>query len=82
MQIYLKIVFIFYSNNAIPLLIQLMVTLRFYATGSFLKTVGDFCAISEASAHNIIHRVSLVIAALRAEIIKFPTSPEGIRQSQ
>lgn len=59
-----------------------MVTLRFYATGSFLKTMGDFCAISEASAQRIVHRVSPVIAALKAEYIKCPTSPEEIHLSQ
>ncbi|XP_018377351.1 PREDICTED: putative nuclease HARBI1 [Trachymyrmex cornetzi] len=69
-------------NNAIPPAIQLMVALRFYATGSFLKTIGDFCAISEVSAHDIIHRVSPAIAALRDEFIKLPISPEEIRVSQ
>lgn len=72
--------YVFNSNNAIPPTIQLMVTLRFYATGSFLQTIGDFCGISEAQ--RIVHRVSPVIAALRAEYIKFPTSPEEIYLSQ
>lgn len=82
-QIYLKFMFIyFYSNNAIPPRIQLMVTLRFYATGCFLQTIGDFCGISEVSALNIVHRVSPVIAALRPEFIKLPATPEEIRRNQ
>lgn len=40
----------------------------------FLKTIDDFYAISEVSAHSIIHRVSPVIAALTTEFIKFPIS--------
>ncbi|XP_071574963.1 putative nuclease HARBI1 [Temnothorax nylanderi] len=69
-------------NNAIPPVIQLMVALRFYATGSFFMTVGDFCGISEVSAHSIVHRVSPAIAALRNQFIKLPTSPEEICRNQ
>jgi len=74
--------YIFNNNNAIPPAIQRMVTLRFYATGSFLQTIDDFCGISEASAQRIVHRVSPAIAALKAEYIKFPTSLEKIHLSQ
>lgn len=70
------------SNNAIPPIIQLLVALRFYATGSFLITVGDFCGISEMSAQTIVHRISPVIAALRHEFIKLPTTLEEIRHNQ
>ncbi|XP_071646583.1 putative nuclease HARBI1 [Temnothorax longispinosus] len=59
-----------------------MVSLRFYATGSFLMTVGDFCGISEVSAHSIVHRVSPAIVALRNQFIKLPTSPEEICRNQ
>jgi len=58
-----------------------MITLRFYA-GSFLQIIDDFCGISEANAQRIVHRVSPTIAALKAEYIKFPTSPEEIHLSQ
>ncbi|XP_018406712.1 PREDICTED: putative nuclease HARBI1, partial [Cyphomyrmex costatus] len=81
-KIYVKIQHNTDRNNAIPPIIQLMVTLRFYATGSFLMTVGDFCGISESSAHKIVHRVSPAIAALKNDFINFPTSSEQIYQNQ
>ncbi|XP_066602277.1 putative nuclease HARBI1, partial [Prorops nasuta] len=66
------------KNHGIPPIIQLLVTLRFIATGSFLIVVADFCGISESSAHGIIHKVILAIAELSAEFIKFPSEPEDV----
>jgi len=63
-------------------MIQLMVALRYYATGSFLITTGDFCGISETSAQKIVHRVSPAIASLKHEFIKLPALPEEICQNQ
>jgi len=77
------IFFLFFdSNDAIPPIIQLLVTLRFYATGSFLQVIGDFCGISTSSTQRIVYRVSCAIAALRQEFIKLPLSPEEIRQNE
>jgi len=75
-------VYVANRNNAIPPVIQLMVALRFYATGSFLMSISDFCGISEASAQNIIHRVSAAIAMLKKEFIKLPTTPAEICRNQ
>ncbi|XP_018367579.1 PREDICTED: putative nuclease HARBI1, partial [Trachymyrmex cornetzi] len=69
-------------NNPIPPVIQLLVAIRFYATGSYLITVADFCGISESSAQRIVHRVSPIIAALNNEFIKLPMSAEQIHQNQ
>lgn len=60
------------SNNPIPPVIQLLVALRFYATGCFLITIADFYGISEASTQRIVHRVLPTIAALRNQFIKLP----------
>ncbi|KYN28619.1 Putative nuclease HARBI1, partial [Trachymyrmex cornetzi] len=70
------------SNNPISPVIQLLVPIRFYATGSYLITVADFCGISGSSAQRIVHRVSPIIAALNNEFIKLPMSAEQIRQNQ
>ncbi|KYM97814.1 Putative nuclease HARBI1 [Cyphomyrmex costatus] len=77
-------------NNPISPVIQLLVAIRFYATGSYLITVADFSGISESSAQRIVHRhtmytstmVSPIIAALNNEFIKLLTSTEQIRQNQ
>ncbi|XP_024878468.1 putative nuclease HARBI1 [Temnothorax curvispinosus] len=69
-------------NYAISPMIQLLVALRFYATGSFFITVGDFCGRSKVSAHTIVHRVSPAIATLSEDFIRFPAQPDQIRQAQ
>ncbi|VEN53564.1 unnamed protein product, partial [Callosobruchus maculatus] len=53
---------------------QVLLTLRFYATGSMLRAVGDFAGVSIASASRIVRRVSENIAALRSTYIKMPNS--------
>ncbi|XP_044759213.1 putative nuclease HARBI1 [Coccinella septempunctata] len=51
---------------------QLLLTLRFYATGNMLITVADFMGVSEASASRIVERVSRAIASRSQKYIKMP----------
>lgn len=57
-------------------IIQILVTLRFFADGSFLRSVGDLFNISIASVSRIIHRVSNRICSLKGKYIKFPSQQE------
>lgn len=41
---------------------QLLLTLRFFATGNFLITSGDFSGVSVAAASQIVKRVSNALA--------------------
>ena len=59
-------------GKPIPADIQLLLTLRFYATGTFQLACGDLCDISQPSASRIIKRVSEVIARLKKHYINFP----------
>ncbi|XP_066596247.1 putative nuclease HARBI1 [Prorops nasuta] len=61
-------------NNPISPIIQLLMMFRFAATGSFILSIADFCGISQSSGQRIIHKVSLSIAELHKEYIKFPTN--------
>lgn len=42
---------------------QLLLTLRFFATGSFLITAGDLTGVSVASAGQIVKRVSYALTS-------------------
>lgn len=55
-------------------------TLRYYATGSFIITCADFVGIHKTTAGKIIREVSEALASLRPEIITFPTTDDEIRQ--
>ena len=59
-------------RKPIPADIQLLMTLRFYATGTFQLACEDLCEISKRSASRIIKRVSEAIARLRNNYIIFP----------
>ena len=51
-----------------------MLTLRYYATGTFQEACGDLCDISQLTASRIIKRVSEAIARLKINYIQFPTA--------
>ncbi|XP_067635479.1 putative nuclease HARBI1 [Eurosta solidaginis] len=59
-------------NRALSPLEMLLLALRFYASGSFLITVADFCGVSVATASRVVRKVSIAIAELSAEYIKMP----------
>lgn len=58
---------------AISPLNQLLVALRFYATGSFLRVSGDLSGVHESPASRIVTRVSRALASLYKNYVTFPT---------
>ncbi|KAJ8980951.1 hypothetical protein NQ317_001214 [Molorchus minor] len=67
-------------NNAISPEMMVLITLKFYATGSFLITVGDFDGVYKSPTSKIIKRVSRAIAQLRPRYIRMPETEEEIRK--
>lgn len=53
-------------------MLQLLVTLRFYASGNMLISAGDFGGIHKCTASRIVRSVSGAIAALAPDFIRFP----------
>ncbi|KAJ3661617.1 hypothetical protein Zmor_006005 [Zophobas morio] len=70
-------------NDCLSAQNQLLLALRFYATGSFLSVAGDFCGIHKSTASKTIKRVSRALASLRPAYIRMPDYEEifNIRQS-
>lgn len=64
------------QNKAISPAIKLLLTLRFFATGSMLIVVGDFAGVSKATACVCVKQVSEAIAMLRPTYIKMPITTE------
>lgn len=67
-----------FLNNPISPKLQLLITLRFYATGTFQTVLEDLFGVSQKSICNCIRRVSSAIASLAKDEIKFPTTREDI----
>lgn len=68
------------KNNPIPALIQILITLRFYATGSFQLSIADYFKVSQPTVSRIVKKVTEQIAALRPRYIKFPQGIEECRE--
>jgi hypothetical protein len=60
---------------------QLLVALRFYATGSFQLVVGDTFAIDNSTVCRTLHRVTAAIAGLHNKYVKFPTTDQERRDT-
>lgn len=68
-------------NKPLTPMCMLLLTLRFYATGSFQMVVGDLFKVDVATACRSIHKVSACIASLKKEMIKMPTE-DNLRKTQ
>lgn len=65
-------------NCALSASDMVLLALRFYASGSFLLTVADYCGVSVATASRVVKKVSTAIAKLGQRFIEMPSSNEEI----
>ena len=56
-------------SHAVPSMKQLLITLRFYATGYFQMSVGDLMEVNQSTVCRIIHRISCCIARRKSNVI-------------
>jgi len=64
------------GGRPVPSSLQVLVTLRFLASGTFHRETGDLCGVSEATVCRIVHNVCRAICELRNLYIKFPDATE------
>ncbi|XP_013144283.1 PREDICTED: putative nuclease HARBI1 [Papilio polytes] len=64
----------------VPPIYQLIVTLRFYATGNFQMVTGDLIQLSQPTVSRIVKKVSRLICFKIRQFIKFPSNLEMIKQ--
>ena len=67
-------------SHAIPGMIKLLTTLRFYATGTFNDTIGELSGISESSALRCVDQVTDAILRKRRDFIRWPQTEDEFRQ--
>jgi hypothetical protein len=65
-----------YRSQSIPVPIQILVTLRFLATGSMQLTVSDTFGISQPSVSRIVRKVVRALNRFQNHFIKFPSNNE------
>lgn len=71
---------LFFRNNAVSPEHKVLLTLRYYATGSMLVVCGDFIGIHKSTASRIVKLVSHEIAILRPQFIRFPDSADETKK--
>lgn len=68
-------------SHALPTSLQVMVALRFYASGSFQAVCADLHGISKASVSRIVYAVTSALVALSPVYIKFPSTDRNINNT-
>lgn len=61
-------------NNCLTPMNQLLIALRFYATGTFQLVVGDTFTVHKSTVCRILHKVTAAICRLRPKYVRFPAS--------
>lgn len=61
---------------------KLLLALRYYALGSMFIAIGDLAGVCKTSAWKAVREVTLALASLSQEVIKFPTTAEEIQRAQ
>ena len=66
-------------NNPVNPKMQLLISLRFFATGSFQIVSGDLIGFSQPTISRIVLRVAKILASKRPQFIVFPSPAEEPR---
>jgi hypothetical protein len=66
-----------YHGSQLPPILQLLVGLRFFATGAFQNVLGDTVQVSQPSVQRIVSKLSRILAGRRSTHIKFPNEAEA-----
>ena len=56
--------------------IQVLIALRFFASGSFLQVIGDTFGVDKSTVSRVIREVSLALSNKREQFIRWPSNQE------
>ena len=69
-------------NHALSPTVQVLVALRFFASGSFLQVIGDTVGLPKSTVCRIIRDVSAALIQKRNEFIRWPTTAAEIQRAR
>lgn len=69
-------------NHALKPIDQVLMALRFYASGSFLQVIGDTIGVDKSTVSRAVHDVSQLLSAKQNEFIKWPTTAAAVRENK
>ena len=68
------------QNQSLPVSLQILIALRFYASGSFQAVVGDIHGVHQTTVSAIIRNVTSCIARRAHNYIKFPENLNQVKR--
>lgn len=68
-------------NHAVTPEQKVLLTLRYYATGSMLRACGDFIGVHISTASRVVKVVSYWIASLRPEYVRMPETDQERKET-
>ena len=68
-----------YHGSDVSPMNQLLLTLRFFATGTFQLVVGDTFGVHKSTVCRVVHRVTAAIAGLRPKYVRPPATVQERR---
>lgn len=69
-------------HNPIPLEVQLMIGLRYYATGSYQNELCEFFSVHQTTIGRIVHRISSALEDILLDYIKIPVTKSELKEIQ
>ena len=69
-------------NHALSTIVQVLVALRFFASGSFLQAIGDTLGLSKSTVSRTVNDVSYALAQKQVHFIKWPSTEAEIVQTR
>ena len=61
-------------SHALRPIDQVLMALRFYASGNFLQVIGDIVGVDKSTVSRAVHDVSQLLSAKQSMFIKWPTT--------
>ena len=68
--------------NALSVKLQVLITLRYLASGNFMQTVGDTFCVDKGTVSRVVNSVVSQLCSLKNRFITFPTTAEVVRREQ
>lgn len=69
-------------GHALKPIDQVLIALRFYASGNFLQVIGDTIGVDKSTVSRAVHDVSQLLSTKQSEFIKWPTTASAINENK
>ncbi|KAK0153549.1 putative nuclease HARBI1 [Merluccius polli] len=69
-------------SHALTVEEQVLIALRFYASGSFFEVIGDGLAVRKSAVGHVVHSVSSALTDLLGQFVKWPENEDDMTRTK